>query len=280
MTENNPYNSFPSNDNTFPSNDNTSYPSADSASQWAYQAQDAPAYPAATPVYVVEPPLDQPWYGIDIVNATKRFFRKYATFSGRASRGEFWWSYLALLIAGFVVGFVEFIPVVGVIIGLVFSFGTIIPSLAVSVRRLHDTNRSGWFLLIPFALSMVGAIILVVSFVPTIIGIADAGSIDYMTDEEVLELFIPVFGGLAAAFIFFIIGAIVNIVFMARASDPAGVRFDNPAPTQGMPMGTQVLPQTYTAQPYTQPDYGQQTYGQLPNEQQPPTEQPPYSPMQ
>lgn len=268
MTENDPYNSLPS-------DNGAQYSPTDNASQWAYQAQDAPAYPAATPVYVVEPPLDQPWYGIDIVNATKRFFRKYATFSGRASRGEFWWSYLALVIASFVLGFVELIPVIGVIIGLVFSLGTIIPSLAVSVRRLHDTNRSGWFLLIPFGLSMIGLIILFASFVPAIIGIADTNNIDYMTDEEVLELFIPVFGGLAVAFIFIIAGAVINIVFMARASDPAGVRFDNPAPVQGMPMATQALPQAYPAQPYTQPDYGQQAYGQLPTE-----EQPPYSPMQ
>ncbi|MBR6459349.1 MAG: DUF805 domain-containing protein [Actinomycetaceae bacterium] len=255
-------------------------------SQWAYQQQGTPAYPAApAPVYVVEPPLDQPWYGIDIVNATKRFFQKYATFSGRASRGEFWWSYLALILASFVLGFVELIPVIGVIVGLVFSFGTIIPSLAVSVRRLHDTNRSGWFLLIPFGLSIVGCIILFASFVPAIIDLAETSNIDYMTDEEALELLTPVFGGAAIALVLLIISAIVNIVFMASASNPAGVRFDKPAPMQGMPMGTQALPQSYPTQPYSQPDYGQQAYGQqaygqFPTEQQPPEEQSPYSPMQ
>ena len=68
--------------------------------------------PAATPGYApaqpgmpvgapygataTEPPINMPWYGIDFVNAIKRFFTKYATFSGRASRGEFWWVMLFL----------------------------------------------------------------------------------------------------------------------------------------------------------------------------------------
>ena len=44
-----------------------------------------------TPQTGAEPPLEWPWYGIGFVAAVKRFFKKYATFNGRASRGEYWW---------------------------------------------------------------------------------------------------------------------------------------------------------------------------------------------
>lgn len=67
------------------------------------------------------------------VTSVKTCFSKYATFSGRASRSEFWWFYLAVFIA-------SCIPVVGVIV----SIATIVPMLAVGARRLHDAGHSGW----------------------------------------------------------------------------------------------------------------------------------------
>jgi uncharacterized membrane protein YhaH (DUF805 family) len=72
--------------------------------------------------------------------------RKYATFSGRARRAEYWWFYLFTLIVSFVSSIV-FAPLY-----IIFSLAVIIPSLAVGVRRLHDTNRSGWWLLAPIAI--------------------------------------------------------------------------------------------------------------------------------
>ena len=133
------------------------------------------------------PPLDHPWYGIGFGAAVKRFFTKYATFDGRASRGEFWWAYLfnvviALVLYGIVIaGIVSASTAASVdpsggrtpqfgagtyvassLLSL-FFLGTIVPYLAVAVRRLHDTGRSGWsilFGLIPF----VGGIILLVFF--------------------------------------------------------------------------------------------------------------------
>ena len=65
----------------------------------------------------------------------KTCFSKYVTFSGRASRSEYWW--FALL--SFIVGF---IPVVNFL-----SILLILPGLAVAVRRLHDVGKSGWNLL-------------------------------------------------------------------------------------------------------------------------------------
>jgi uncharacterized membrane protein YhaH (DUF805 family) len=67
---------------------------------------------------------------------------KYATFSGRASRSEFWWFFLFLIIVGFVL---DMLFPWAQLIGNLFLF---IPFLSVAVRRLHDINRSGWWQLI------------------------------------------------------------------------------------------------------------------------------------
>ena len=69
--------------------------------------------------------------------AIKACFSKYATLSGRARRSEYWWFVLVNVIIGI-------IPIVNIIWGLL----ALIPGIAVSVRRLHDTGRSGWWLLL------------------------------------------------------------------------------------------------------------------------------------
>ena len=88
--------------------------------------------------------------------AVKACFNKYATFEGRANRPEYWFWYLFTLL----LGLIAWIPV----LGWLLSLAVIIPTLAVAVRRLHDTGRSGWnllFGLIPF----IGCIILIIFFV-------------------------------------------------------------------------------------------------------------------
>lgn len=94
----------------------------------------------------------------------------YATFAGRARRSEFWWWWLALIVIGAVFATVAAIlgsGVVGDVLRLgygLFGLATIVPTLAVAVRRLHDTGRSGWWLLISF-LPVVGGLILFVFYV-------------------------------------------------------------------------------------------------------------------
>lgn len=94
-----------------------------------------------------------------------RPLKKYATFSGRASRAEFWWFFLFVMVIFvgmyFVLlgsvfgaamsqtepsaGLIGAVGIVGIIM-LLFWLGLIIPTIAVQVRRLHDTNRSGWWI--------------------------------------------------------------------------------------------------------------------------------------
>lgn len=88
--------------------------------------------------------------------------QKYAVFSGRARRAEYWYFLLFHIIVITVLSFLSrIIGFLGVMLMGLYSLGVIIPHLAVAVRRLHDTNRSGWFLLVGLV-PFVGGIILIV----------------------------------------------------------------------------------------------------------------------
>ncbi|MBR2606636.1 MAG: DUF805 domain-containing protein [Bacteroidaceae bacterium] len=74
---------------------------------------------------------------MSFLESIKTCFGKYATFSGRARRSEYWWFVLLNLL-------ISIIPIINMIWGLI----VLIPSIAVCIRRLHDTGRSGWWLLL------------------------------------------------------------------------------------------------------------------------------------
>jgi len=93
------------------------------------------------------------------VDAVKFGFSHYVTFSGRASRSEYWYWTLFTIIASIVAGILDGI-LGGGFIGAVVSLGLFLPSLAVAVRRLHDIDRTGWWVLIAFTL--IGIIVLIV----------------------------------------------------------------------------------------------------------------------
>lgn len=87
-------------------------------------------------------------------------FSKYATFSGRSSRSAYWWwilFYVLILVGASIIDAAVNSQVFGGLIWLAF----IVPNLAVLVRRLHDTDRTGWWVLIGL-IPLVGAIILIV----------------------------------------------------------------------------------------------------------------------
>ncbi len=90
--------------------------------------------------------------------------KKYAVFTGRSRRKEYWIFFLFNIIIGFVLGLVEgFLGTMG-ILAIVYALGVLIPGLAVSIRRLHDTDRSGWWLFICLV-PIVGFIVLLVFMV-------------------------------------------------------------------------------------------------------------------
>jgi uncharacterized membrane protein YhaH (DUF805 family) len=150
-----------------------------------YPQQHSP-YPPPTPLRASTRTLDQPHYGIGPVEAVKRGFVKYARFDGRASRGEFWWFalgiYLGLLVLVLLGGIAAAtlgetttsgLSSAGPLAGTLFSLagvcylGTIVPYLAVLVRRLHDGGYSGLLALLLLVPYLGGFVLLILCALPT-----------------------------------------------------------------------------------------------------------------
>jgi uncharacterized membrane protein YhaH (DUF805 family) len=90
--------------------------------------------------------------------------KKYAVFTGRAHRTEYWMFFLFNIIIGIVLGIIEGIFGGPGILGALYGLAVLVPGIAVGVRRLHDTNRTGWWLLIGL-IPIIGIIVLIVFFV-------------------------------------------------------------------------------------------------------------------
>lgn len=121
---------------------------------------------------------------MNFTQAVSSGYRKYFAFQGRASRSEYWWWFLFFLLSCVVVGVVEItlglgngmLSVAGGVAGgeasgsytggplsNIWLLVNLLPGITISVRRLHDTDRSGWWYLIGFV-PLVGAIVLLVFF--------------------------------------------------------------------------------------------------------------------
>ena len=141
---------------------------------------------------------------MSFTEAIKTCFRKYIDFSGRASRSEYWWFILFTVIARIVT---TFIPGVGFIV----SLGLLLPSLSATARRLHDTNRTGWWILLPIGAGITGIV---------------AGIILATIDLWVLGVAIAILGP--------IIGFLALLGFLMQPSDPGPNRYGSaPFPPRG-----------------------------------------------
>ena len=111
----------------------------------------------------------------------------YANFNGRARRKEYWmftlFFLLFALLAGFVIGILsavgETVAMIAIILAVVWYLAHLVPSLAVTVRRLHDTGKSGWFYLLAF-IPYIGGLII---FIFTVIE-GDKGDNKYGPDPK------------------------------------------------------------------------------------------------
>ena len=100
-----------------------------------------------------------------MMQAVQSVYRNYVTFSGRAARSEYWWFFLFSIMVSILIGIIESslglgqgtvtsgdggisANYAGGILSGLWGLGNFLPSLAVAVRRLHDTDRSGWWVLI------------------------------------------------------------------------------------------------------------------------------------
>lgn len=87
--------------------------------------------------------------------------QNYANFNGRAGRGEYWWFVLANIVIYVAFSILTQISGIFSILSLIYSLAVLVPSIAVLIRRLHDSDKSGWLVLISF-IPLLGAIILLV----------------------------------------------------------------------------------------------------------------------
>jgi uncharacterized membrane protein YhaH (DUF805 family) len=99
---------------------------------------------------------------MNFVEAIQSGFSNYVNFSGRAVRSEYWYWVLFAIIGAIVTEIIDHILGIVAIYPL-FALAVFLPGIAVGVRRLHDLDRSGWWLLLSL-IPLVGAIILIVWF--------------------------------------------------------------------------------------------------------------------
>ena len=199
----------------------------------ANQSGPKPAGPQAPNPYVTrrpakpvlaqggEPPLDAPYYGIGFGDAVGRFWRKAFVYRGRASRGEYWWSELFCFIilsvcaAAATTADSMLLHVSGDEEGPISTWASliclvmlIVPQLSVSVRRLHDANLRGWWVLLP--------LIFQIGYVASI-GVAMLSGSTTGAAVGVLTTVL-----LVAAYL------LSEIVLFILPPNPCGVRFDAP----------------------------------------------------
>lgn len=148
----------------------------------------------------------------------RRPVEKYADFSGRASRPEYWWYSLALIVASIVVSIIESILGIDNMVGpygplsLILMLGLLVPGVAVTVRRLHDTDRSGWWIL--------------VAVIPYLIVGIMAGMAGASGSMAAL-------GSAGMASILAFVGLVVLLIFMVLPGTPGDNRYGPPPTATG-----------------------------------------------
>jgi uncharacterized membrane protein YhaH (DUF805 family) len=101
---------------------------------------------------------------MNMQEAVRSVLSQYAGFTGRARRSEYWYWTLAYVIVYVVAVILDSIFGSSPLFVIIVVLAAIVPNIAVSVRRLHDTDKSGWFILIGL-IPIIGTIILIVFYV-------------------------------------------------------------------------------------------------------------------
>lgn len=133
------------------------------------------------------------------------------SFNGRLRRQHFWISWLILLGAGVVLGWIPFL-------GIILSLAMIWPNLAIVVKRLHDMGKSGWFAVIPWVATIIG-FVMIIGAVGTAI-ITNPGAFESEDPTVALSMLGSMMGGLAVMFL-------VNIAFLLWIGIADSQRGDN-----------------------------------------------------
>ena len=108
--------------------------------------------------------------------------KKYVEFSGRAHRTEYWMFFLINMVVTFAIAMVEAALGSPGVLGGLYALAVLLPALGVSVRRLHDTGRTGWWLLI-MLIPLIGPIVILVFMVLD----SEEGDNQYGSNPKVVE---------------------------------------------------------------------------------------------
>lgn len=238
-----------------------------------YQYGGPTAPTPGAPAAVV--PLDKPYYGCSFQEAFLRFWKKYAMFKGRASRSEFWWWTLANAGIVFVIDLLISISDNFEFLSALWLIATVVPSLALATRRLHDTNKAGWWLIVFYAVPFVSMIFLIIFTGVRIQGALQSarlyGDSYYGTSDGLAEAGV-VLAAIVIAFLVMLAAIIVYIVFMALPSKPEGARFDADYALGNPTYGNPTYGYGYTAPygaPMANPTAGPTTSPAMPSQSMP-----------
>jgi uncharacterized membrane protein YhaH (DUF805 family) len=180
------------------------------------------------------------------VEAVKQGFRKYVDFGGRATRAEYWWWVLFTILAGIVLSIID--SIIGFSdpwdygpLYTLFVLATLLPSLAVAARRLHDIGKTGWWQLAWYAILFTAWIAAGIMFlVGAVIVLSEAGTSASWSsgqkgivweNEVVWEnvgqtlAFLPAAIMLLAAFLITLAIIVWSLVWLARRGEPGQNRF-------------------------------------------------------
>ena len=162
--------------------------------------------------------------------AIRRCFSRYATFSGRASRSEYWWFFLFLVLGNVVCGLLDGVlfgtgsietasgrveaQAGGGILSAVFGLVTIVPALAAGWRRMHDSGRSGLYLFYP---------LIVIVGISSFAALTGAYGAVAQGTVGLVTTFVLIMAGLV-----FMLSPFVVIWWLARPSQPEANRFGPP----------------------------------------------------
>jgi uncharacterized membrane protein YhaH (DUF805 family) len=123
--------------------------------------------------------------------AIRTCFSKYVDFSGRAARSEYWWFILFIALGNIVLSFVD-AAIFGrsvdgqtvSILGAIWSLALLLPAIAVGVRRLHDRDMTGWWLLL-YLIPVLGALVLLFFFVQSGTNGANRFGLDPLAEQKI-----------------------------------------------------------------------------------------------
>ena len=167
-------------------------------------------------------------------DAVRTCFRKYVTFSGRAPRSEYWWFALFVFLVSLVLSVVDAAlfgdgtaevdaspaqPITGL-----WQLATLIPLLAAGWRRMHDTGRPGWYVLLPMIVAAGGLFFVLVGVGG--FGLAERAG----ADTGILAQLAAIFGvtGMAVLVIVQIVLTLLLIWWLTRPSDPTANHYGPP----------------------------------------------------